>query len=446
MRAQGRRIGAPRRIDRLGVADDIFWRTHHGMGIPTSMQGLWRFDTVLTPADLEPMYQALAAGPLTRRVVRGRVWPARSSFVHGADLAPIHSESGPLPPGGITEWADSRGDTTLNIDTGPVWELSVARLSEGGSVVSLLCSHVVADALSLVRAVQIASGAAPPVDGVNDLPTVSDDMRDAARQLRTVVGGVARSLWKAMIDSRRRAELFAAATGSEPMPAKTEGAPTWREPTAIFSIDLGAWREMADAHGGTANTLFTALIAELVLQVRGSGPVELIIPISLGGAVGNSLTAATVSVSTIDECGDLAGLRTRARLAFQAAGTGVGIGPPAGMPEELVQVIGHRAAHRLMPDPGSRDGLASNVGALDGMLTMLAGHRGRAIAARSVHGGLTGRQCGHTRTSVAGWAATTGDCLTFCVGTPDPAVARSEDLRLLIDQILARWDLTPTYW
>ena len=265
MRAQGRHIGAPRRIDRLGVADDIFWRTHHGMGIPTSMQGLWRFDTVLTPADLEPMYQALAAGPLTRRVVRGRVWPARSSFVHGADLAPIHSETEPLAPGGITEWADSRGDTTLNIDTGPVWELSVARLSEGGSVVSLLCSHVVADALSLVRAVQIASGAAPPDDQANDLPTVFDDMRDAARQLRTVLGGVARSLWKATIDSRRRAELLAAATRTEPMPAKTAGAPTWREPTAIFSIDLRSWREVADAHGGTANTLFTALIAELVL-------------------------------------------------------------------------------------------------------------------------------------------------------------------------------------
>lgn len=416
------------------------------MGIPTSMQGLWRFDTVLTPADLEPMYQALAAGPLTRRVVRGRVWPARSSFVQGADLAPIHSETEPLPPGGITEWADSRGDTTLNIDTGPVWELSVATLSGGGSVVSLLCSHVVADALSLVRAVQIASAAACPVDEVNVPPTVSDDMGDAARQLRAVLGGVARSLWTAMIDSHRRAELFSAATRSEPIPAKPEGAPAWREPTAIFSIDLRSWREVADTHGGTTNTLFTALIAELVLQVRGSGPVELILPISLGGAAGNSLTAATVSVSTIDECRDLAGLRTRARLAFQAAGTGVGIGPPAGMPEELVQVIGHRAAYRLMPDPGARDGLASNLGALDGMLTMLAGHRGRAIAARSVHAGLTGRQCGHTRTSVAGWAATMGNCLTFCVGTPDPAVERSEDLRHLIDQTLARWDLTATYW
>ena len=446
MSSQGRRVGAPRQIHRLGVADDIFWRTHHGMGIPTSMQGLWRFDDTLIAADLESTYQALAAGPLTRRVVRGRVWPARSSFVQGADLAPIHSEAEPLSPGGITEWADARGETILNVDVGPVWELSVARLSGGGSVVSLLCSHVVADALSLVRAVQIASGAAPPVDEVDDLPTVFDDMRDAARQLRTVLGGVARSLCRATIDSRRRAELLAATTGSEPVRAKTEGAPAWREPTAIFSIDLRSWHEVADTHGGTTNTLFTALIAELVLQVRGIGPVELIIPISLGGAAGNSLTAATVSVSTIGECRDLAGLRARARLAFRAAGTGVGIGPPAGMPEELIQVIGHRAAHRLMPDPGSRDGLASNLGALDGMLTMLAGHRGRAIAARSVHAGLTGRHCAHTRTSVAGWAATTDNCITICVGTPDAAVAHSEDLRHLIDRTLARWDLTATYW
>jgi hypothetical protein len=172
----------------------------------------------------------------------------------------------------------------------------------------------------------------------------------------------------------------------------------------------------------------------------------LVIPISLGGTGANSLTAAALAVATVDECHDLAGLRARARVAFSAAGTGEGLGPPAGMPEELVQVIGHRAAHKLIPDPGSRDGLASNLGALDGMLTMLAGHRGRAIAARSVHPGLTGRQSAQTRTSIAGWAATSGDCLTVCVAAPDPTVAHSEDLRRLIDSALAHWGLEASYW
>jgi hypothetical protein len=167
---------------------------------------------------------------------------------------------------------------------------------------------------------------------------------------------------------------------------------------------------------------------------------------ALGGGSANSLGVAELSVASVDECRDLKALRKRARSAFRVAGSGQGLGPPAGMPEEFIQVIGHRAAHKLLPDPGARDGLASNLGGLDGMLTMLAGHRGRCIAARSVHPRLTAQDCRQTRTSVAGWAATSGGRLTLCIATPDPAMANSEDLRQLIDKTLDHWDLPATYW
>jgi hypothetical protein len=416
------------------------------MGTPISMQGLWRFDTVISADDLELPYLALTTGPLTRHVKHSRIWPARSYFVRGAALAPIHSEPDPLPAGGITRWADDRGETALNVDAGPVWELSVARLDDGGSVVSLLCSHVVADAGSLVVAAGWASDSVASESAGSEIPTVGDDLQDAVAQLRAVGAGVGRSLWRGIRDARHRAELFAAAQPSAPLPVKLEGPPTWREPTAIFSLDSATWCEVAEAHGGTSNTLFTALIAQLVLQIRGSGPVELSMPMALGGDAANSLSAAAISVCTIDECHDLPGLRMKARKAFQAAGTGEGMGPPAGMPEELLQIVGHRVAHKLVPDPGSRDGLASNLGELDGMLTMLAGHRGRCIAARSVHPGLTVLDCSRTRSSVTGWAATAAGRLTICIAIPDPAVAHSEDLRQSINKALDHWDLCPTYW
>ncbi|PYE19354.1 hypothetical protein DFR67_103266 [Williamsia limnetica] len=434
-------------VSRLGVADDIFWRTHHGMGIPIAMQGLWRFDATLTAADLELPHRTLAAGPLTRRVVRRRVWPARNHFAAGAALTPVYVEPEPLAPGTITQWADGRGDIDLDITHGPVWELSLAHLETGGSVVSLLCSHVVADAESLIRAAAMAvdeSGATMPALA---LPTFGDDARDAVSQLRIAVGGVARSVWRGVRDPAHRAELFAAARRpASPQVPKPRGFDLWREPTAIFSIDSGTWNAAARRHGGTPNTLFTALIGELVLQIRGSGPAQLAVPVSYGGEGANTLTAASIDVASIDECRDLPLLRDRARAAFTDAGAGRGMGPPAGMPEEALGVIGNRAAHALVPDPGSRDGLASNMGDLDGLLTMLSGHRGRAIAARSVHPHLTAAKSAETRCSVSGWAATAGGDVTICIGIPDPTVAHDADLRELINKVLGHWDLTADHW
>ncbi|ORM30177.1 hypothetical protein [Williamsia sp. 1135] len=434
-------------VSRLGVADDIFWRTHHGMGIGIAMQGLWRFDATLTAADLELPHRTLAAGPLTRRVVRRRIWPARNHFAGGAALNPVYVEPEPLAPGTITAWADARGDIDLDITHGPVWELSLARLETGGSVVSLLCSHVVADAESLIRAAALAvdeAGAAMPAPG---LPTLGDDARDALSQLRIAVGGVARSIARGVRDPAHRAELFAAARRPAlPRTPKPPGSAEWREPTAIFSVDAATWNASARRHGGTTNTLFTALIGELVLQIRGSGPAQLAVPVSQGGEGANTIAAASIDVASIDECRDLPLLRDRARAAFTEAGAGRGMGPPAGMPEEVLGVIGHRAAHALVPDPGSRDGLASNMGDLDGLLTMLSGHRGRAIAARSVHPHLSASRSTQTRCSVSGWAATAGGDVTICIGVPDPTVAHGADLRELINKVLGHWDLTAEHW
>lgn len=416
------------------------------MGLPISMQGLWRFDTPLTSADLELPYRALAAGPLSRRVVKGRIWPARSHFAPGPALAPIHDEPESLAPGMITEWADVRGHAHFDVTVGPVWELSLARLTTGGSVVSLVSSHVVADAGSLVRAAALAAEGAGSVASSPRPPTLRDDVRDGLSQLRIVISGVARSLWRGSRDADHRAELFAAAKPAPQLPNKPAGTSTWREPTAIFSIDAEAWRVAADSHGGTPNTLFTALIGELVLQIRGTGPAELAIPVALGDGDANSLTAASIQVDSVDDCRDLPTLRDRARTAFGSAGSGKGLGPPAGMPAELLQVIGHRAAHALVPDPGSRDGLASNLGDLNGLLSMLSGHRGRAIAARSVHPGLSAAGCTGTRSSVAGWAVSAGGRMTICVGVPDPTVASGKDLRELINKSLEHWDLTADHW
>jgi hypothetical protein len=438
------------RSERLGVTDDMFWRSHQGMGLPLSMQGLWRFDATLTVADLEPAHRALTLGPLTRRVVRRRIWPARNAFAADAAVAPIHVEPEPLRPGTITAWADTRGDRHLDIDSGPVWELSLARLEGGGSVVSLVCSHVVADARALVAAAGLAasekSAPARTPEMTAGPPTLVDDLRDATSQLRIVVSGVTRSLWKGCRDRGHRAELFAAAHHSGTGLVKSSGPPRWREPTAIFSVDSEDWTRAAAAHGGTSNTLFTSLVGELVLQIRGSGPVEIALPVARGGDEANSLTAAAIGIGSIDECQDLSSLRQRARDGYAEAGSGSGLGPPAGMPAELLQVIGPRAAHALVPDPGSRDGLASNLGELDGVLSLLAGHRGRAIAARSVHPGLLARETGATRTSVAAWAAESAGVMTISLAIPDPVVASSEDLHELINKALGHWDLTATHW
>ncbi|WP_433628454.1 hypothetical protein [Nocardia sp. CA-120079] len=142
---------------RLSVVDEIFLRTHRGLGTPIALQGLWRTADRVDPELLRQVHAALRVGPLGRRVIRPSVPGARRSWRGNTRAYRLEFTDGTIATRDLLEWADEQG-ANLDPEYGPGWRLSTAALDDGGSIVSLTCSHALADGRALVLAVDDALG------------------------------------------------------------------------------------------------------------------------------------------------------------------------------------------------------------------------------------------------------------------------------------------------
>ncbi|WP_249358149.1 hypothetical protein [Nocardia cyriacigeorgica] len=226
---------------RLTVVDEIFLRTHRGLGTPIALQGLWRTGDRVEPELLEDLHARLRRGPLGRRVVRPRVPGARRSWQPTVRAHPLDQRD-EIAVTEVLEWADTLG-ADLDPEYAPGWRLSSAPLDDGGTVIALTCSHVLADARGLIIAVDAAltagaySGASsraraltghkspgtalsiaagpPAVTGHSHISELTaapqSDWNDAWKQLVTVLGGTAAALGSALRRSSLRMRTAIAA-------------------------------------------------------------------------------------------------------------------------------------------------------------------------------------------------------------------------------------------
>ena len=352
------------------------------------MQGMWRFDDRLEPAELTDFHTMLAASSLTRRVISPRVPWARRYFVDGAAVAPLRFDPIPIAADGILAWADGHAEARLDVDTGPAWDLALTHVDGGGSVVSLICSHLVSDGLGLVSEADTASGGPPPSSTRRQRPVtarpprLSDDIADAVWLWVHVMTGILRALWRGCVDPQVRAELLGALRPDPSRPATPSPSPVSAsaQQTAVVDIDAAEWDRYLAETGATSTAVVAALAADIVGELRGPGGVDTVVP--MADASGHALTVAEV---VVDVGADPAVTAADLRVAYAHAGSGRGLGPPGGMPAEILQLLGDRLAHVLVPDPGGRDALVSPLGDLGTGFDELAGHRSRGLAVRSAY-------------------------------------------------------------
>lgn len=153
------RRSAAQHPDRLTVVDEIFLRTHRGLGTPIALQGLWRTADHVDRALLAAVHSALRSGPLGRRVIRPAVPGARRRWQPTVRAHAFAYDERPIPVSALFDWADDLG-YDLDPEFGPGWRLAATRLDDGGSLVSLTCSHALADGRALVIAADRAIGGA----------------------------------------------------------------------------------------------------------------------------------------------------------------------------------------------------------------------------------------------------------------------------------------------
>lgn len=431
---------------RLGVVDEIFLRGHRGIGTPNVLQGLWRTADRVEVDLLCRLHTALRTGDLGRRVVRSRVPGARPVWRPNQRAHPLVLSNEPLSTARALTWADTQG-ADLDPEFGPGWRLSTTPLDDGGTIIALTCSHVLTDARGLVFAAsralaELESGdAGTPGDDTRQAAAAVSEWRDAARQWSIVVGGTSRAIQARVADpvGTLRGLVPQIVRALRDHPGRHGGRtddgadtpPRHRrrdDPVPVHSVvvrcDAASWDRVADEHGGTANSLFIQLVAA-TLRTAGAGRgfdgsrIEASLPVDTRDEprVANDIAMTSVVVERTDTP---ATLRAKARASYERR-----MSSPAGMPEEILQVVGDRLAGLMAAGAGERDILCSNIGDLPEELSSFGPHRCLGVAARAIHPGLTART--RPRTRLSGYLCRIGADYTLCLVALDPPGIDSPD-------------------
>lgn len=417
-------------MDRLTVVDEIFLRTHRGMGTPIALQGLWQTDEAMEPELLQDIHEQLRIGALGRRVIRPRIPGARRAWQPNSRAHPLDLTPDPLDESATAPWADALG-TDLDPEFGPGWRLSAAPLLDGGTVVALTCSHALADARGLIHAVATALAELPPSlpgttsgeastphpDPTADRPateptdalpgraqdaptsrldggdrTTTSDWRDALGQWSTIITGTARAF-------RRGIPRPPATTAPEPSVDRLVHS-------TLLTFDAIEWDATAAATGATANSLFIHLVANILWETGFPGDrIVASLPVDTRDEprVDNDLAVTEIAITRADTP---ATIRENARAAYQHR-----MSSPAGLPEEILQVIPDRWAYSLSKGAGERDILCSNIGTLPDSLRTVGTHHCDRVAARAIHPGITA----FPRTRLSGYLSRLGDTYTLAL-------------------------------
>lgn len=407
-------------MHRLSVVDEMFLRSHRGLGTPIAMQGLWRFDGDLDDTLLTAVHDRLATGPLGRRVRRSAIPGARPYWVATSEAIPLVRHGRSIDD--VFAWANAQA-TNLDPSRGPGWRLSTASTDDGGTVVSIVCSHVLSDARGLVLAVDRALTGAP---------------EETSEYRRTSNWADAAHTW-AMVARNFRPR---AVPHTEPRPRR--GETDVADVAAAVDVSAEHWDRAAAADGGTANSLFVAIVTGL-LRSSGALPadasISAAVPIDKRAStwIGNAMAMAQVDVGPQD---GLAAIRTTARDAFTRPMSG-----PPGIPDELLQVVPDRIAYLMARGSGERDVLCSNIGTVPQSLSMLGDRRSTGVAMRAVHPGLTPAHLRRLRTRLSGYLCRNGAVYTLTLVGLDPRhIASSPALVALADRELTRWGLRGRWW
>ncbi len=448
-------------MPRIGFADHLFLRMHHGIGNPVFNQFLWMFDTPVSEEQLESLHSSLALGLLARRVDAPALPAARHRWVTSDVSLPFDLTAGAIEPDSVLHWADGRIVDEINPELGLGWQLSATKVVGGGMVVSLVCSHMVADGAAMVAAIRRANSERATVDATvlgrrpSSLRGIVDDMSDVIGQLKPVLSWGAS---KVALAVRRSSEpVPVTPVRSEPALSDSvdKNSGPWSPPYVVAECPAIEWHAAAAEWGGTSNSLFIGVLtamSEGVGRTRPGDELRWSLPISdrkIDDIDSNSTKIVPVSVR-VSERGDrdLTGIRKASKTAFiefEARQTAGAAGGP--IPLQLIQMLPDALVARLPMPKGGAEGLCSNLGRLPDDFTEIGGVRARSVAARATFSDIDADAARSLGGGSTAWMAEADDIVTITVHGMDPdRMASDERLRELLASALDRWNITHRFW
>lgn len=426
------------------------------LGVPLANQVVWKLNSPLRADRFAELGARLARTPLNRVLHRNRVPFARDAWVDAGAAGSIRSyDAEPVADDAVIDWINECVAVSFDLTDGPVWAMRAAELVGGGSILSLVSNHAVGDGWSGVRDVLASADPTAVTVGLPaTAPPTSADLRDAASQLSRIAAGLA---GLALDATRRRIAPRPVITAqsiprpTEPVPAQT---PAYHPPVAIVDIDSELWRRVAHAHGGTANALFIAITAGLVVatgRATWDDDIRIIIPMSQRDDDGGVDLRANVTTgldldlpAVLSERNDLATIRTLAKRAYERVHDRP---DPLTRLQPLIQSLPDAALLRLNRDAATPLAVASNIGELAGRFADLGTEDPNAVALRSIPQHAGADTLAGLRGGLACWLNSSGPTTTLSVGSYDPIRVPTQDaLNVLLDDECSRWGLTGRRW
>lgn len=427
---------------RQTFGDDMFLRRHRGLGAPVVNQFVWQFGRHLAPAAVADFAAGLSAGSLGRRAVSSRVPGARGRWVPDDRVPPVSRADDPVDAEGLRSWIDEQAREDHDPATGPAWRLATTRLRDGGQAVSLTVAHAAADGSAMIDAATRALDrqdplALPPTAG----PVLLDDVRDAASQ----TAGVAR--WARDRLRTRVSRSGGTTEAASASPATVAGHPEafdedWTPSWVVADLDNAALSSAIDLGSGTLNSWFVAVVADLVLEIRGpattDGHVTVALPMSQRTPSDLRANATRIARVVLEadqvRTTDLTAVRQACREAYAAV--------PAArepVPLELVQMMPDRLLGLLPPAPMAA-ALASNVTSLPPGFCCIDGVTARSVWALAHQPGLPAAEVARSGGGLIAFATRSASTTSVSVIALDPArVPDRGHLTEVLTRRLTRW-------
>jgi hypothetical protein len=430
--------------DRLNSTDEMLYHSGANLGSWRVVQVLWRFSSEVPASALRAEWERLNRGRLSRQVTPSAVPGARRRWVSASNQEPLHVDVGTLDEADVIAWMDAQVRALAGVGSTSLWRLASARF-RGGTLVSLTVPHYRSDGLGLFAALEArhcpGTGRGPSTAGL-----LWSDLGDALGQTVLAVAGSADVAARTLLDMERRSSIRAALRRRPPAPASSGPR---HFSTAIFELDASSWEEAAGARGGTVNSLFVEIAANLVrtrVPRDEAATIQVGIPMSLRGSPDDGRANALVVVPAEVPAGAPRheGLRDTREVVKAALATS-GADSVTLVPEPLWHLLPRRYADRLkVPGAQQTDVVASNFGVVPDVVICFAGRRADSVVLRTMN--VPGLVPERARLRATLCLLQVGDRMTLtATGMPDH-FGDAECLRGIVGDELASWGLRSERW
>lgn len=309
----------------LAYMDQGSYLALRALGRGPVIQYVWIYERGVDMEGLRRFQRNLARTLLGRRLERSSIPLGRHHWVPCGESADIEIAATERRRDEVWDFVEERGNVPVDPEHGPPWHLAVQPLAEGGSVVTLVVSHTVADAAALIESITHAvNGTGRDLDYpaprcLSRRQALRRDLTITARSVREVPAAVLGAARLARAQSDDLSESAKAVPVAAPRRHRERPVSL---PTVSVRVDADEWDARAKALGGSSNVLLAGVAARVgaaIGRVDDSGRVMLSLPVSErveNDTRGNALNTITVMADPQLAHGDLRPIRSGIKAAL----------------------------------------------------------------------------------------------------------------------------------